>query len=179
MRELDANDLRALIRLIPPVRTLREDVEKGLHLETFAGSGDLVVRTLQALREQIYHITQDAYIAALEPDVDESSKDRTKFSQVLLITGQLLAFLEQQTGTAGIGGERRGNYHVQTAPHIDLNMGDMIGGQADRLMDVIGSAMRYVKAPKPPTPPTPPRPPRGPKTKHDIMYDYDEDDDDE
>src|SRR5690606_2920409 len=97
MRELDVNGLRALIKLIAPLRALREDVEKSLHLEMYSSAGDLAVRSLEALHEQILDITQDRYVAALTVDAGRGG-DREKFSQVLLVSGQLLAYLEAQTG---------------------------------------------------------------------------------
>jgi hypothetical protein len=189
MKSIDVNDLRALIALIPPVRALREDVEKSIHLELYPGTGDLSVRTFRSLRDQVARITDDPYVAALELDVEETTKDKQKAAQVLIGTGQLLAYLEAQTGTGGLNGERRGNYSVQTAPNIHLDMGDVIGGQMDRVMDVINNALRGIPGasgrrgqmpPEPPMPPRPPRPPREPRERHERHeYLYREDDEDD
>jgi hypothetical protein len=181
MKDLNVTELRALIKLIAPLRALREDVEKALHLEIHSGSGDLAVRSLTAIRDQIYQVTQDPYVAALTLDLDEGTKDRAKFAQVLLISGQLLAYVEAETGTAGIAGERRGHYSVQTAPNISLNMGDVMDGGMDRLMDFVNGTMRE-GMPRPPKPPKPPKPPRVPnveKLKRDILRQYVDFDDEE
>ena len=191
MRELNVNDLRALIRLISPLRALREDIEKSLLLELYTGSGNLAVRSLEALRDQILEITQDRYVAALTLDYVESSGDREKFSQVLLVSGQLLAYLAAQTGVDIAGGNQKQQYSVQTAPNISLNMGDVVSGQADKIMDfvegTISNAMRGVKTPKPPKPPKPPKGPHfgegfpGPKPKRGegFFYQSEDDEDDE
>ncbi|MFO7322207.1 MAG: hypothetical protein DIU68_010785 [Chloroflexota bacterium] len=182
MRELDVNDLRALIRLIAPLRALREDVEKSLHLELYSGAGDLAVRSLTALRDQVLEITQDPYIEALSLDA-YAGDDREKFSQVMLISGQLLAYLEAQTGVSLAAHPGRQHYSVQTAPNVHLNMGDVVGGQAEKIMDFVESAvanaMRGIggrggpRPPRPPRPPEPPRPPRGErKRREDDAYDY-------
>jgi hypothetical protein len=189
MRELDVNGLRALIKLIPPLRALREDVEKSLHLEMYASVGDLAVRSLTALCEQIYEVTQDRYVASLVVDPNVGG-DREKFSQVLLVSGQLLAYLEAQTGV-NVTSTGRQQYSVQTAPNVHLNMGDVVGGQADKIMDFVESAMRGVRPPKPPKAPKPPKGPKGvdlgddfpfgkkPKRGEGFFYVHDTDDDDD
>lgn len=180
MHELDVHELRALIRLIAPLRALREDVEKGLHLELYTGSGNLAARSLSALRDQAWQITQDPYIAALELDTNAGG-DKEKFSQVLLVSGQLLAWLEAQTGV-GAAAMGRQNYSVQTAPNVHLNMGDVVGGQAEKIMDFVESAMsnamRGFGGPRPPRPPRPPQPPR-PERKRREGDDYEPGDEDE
>ena len=45
--------LRALIRLIPPARALRDDLDKSIHLELYAGTGDLAVGSFEGLRAAI------------------------------------------------------------------------------------------------------------------------------
>ena len=59
---------------------------------------------------------------------------------------------------------------MQTAPNITLDMGDVIGGQADRIMDMVNSALGGF-----PRPPKPPQPPRPPKSKRDVSF-YDDED---
>lgn len=188
MRELDVNGLRALIKLIPPLRALREDVEKSLHLELYSNAGELAVRSLEALREEVLEITQDRYVAALMLDSGNGG-DREKFSQVLLVSGQLLAYLEAQTGVNVAAMAGRQHYSVQTAPNVHLNMGDMVGGQADKLMSFVESAMSGALRGKPPKPPKPPKPQRGPhfdeegfpgpKPKRGEGFYYRDDEDDE
>ena len=57
--------LRALIRLIPPARALKEDLEKSIHLELYSGTGALAVRSFQGLQASVSTITDDPYVAAL------------------------------------------------------------------------------------------------------------------
>lgn len=160
MKPLSADDLRALIRLIGPVRALREDTEKSLVLETYPGTGAMAVRTFRSLRDQIAQIAQDEHVAGLDVDADETSKDKALVSQVMIASGQLLAYLEAETGLTGIASGGKGNYQVQTAPNIELNMGDLIGGQVDRVMDIVNDALRNMgRVPRPPRPPEPPQPP--------------------
>lgn len=191
MRELNVNDLRALIRLISPLRALREDIEKSLLLELYSGSGNLAVRSLEALRDQVLEITEDRYVAALTLDAGNGG-DREKFSQVLLISGQLLAYLEAQTGVGGASSNQKQRYSVQTAPNISLNMGDIVSGQADKIMDFVegamNNAMRGMKTPKPPKPPKPAKGPNfdeagfpgmKPKRGEGFFYQSDDDEDEE
>jgi hypothetical protein len=192
MRELNVNDLRALIRLISPLRALREDIEKSLLLELYTGSGNLAVRSLEALRDQVLEITQDRYVAALTLDDVPGGGDREKFSQVLLVSGQLLAYLEAQTGVDVASANKKQQYSVQTAPNISLNMGDVVSGQADKIMDFVegamNNAMRGIRPPKPPKPPRRPEPPPRPdfgdhfpggKSKRGEGFFYESDDEDE
>lgn len=192
MRELNVNDLRALIRLISPLRALREDIEKSLLLELYTGSGNLAVRSLEALRDQVLEITQDRYVAALTLDDVPGGGDREKFSQVLLVSGQLLAYLEAQTGVDVASANKKQQYSVQTAPNISLNMGDVVSGQADKIMDFVegamNNAMRGIRPPKPPKPPRRPEPPPhsdfgdrfpGGKPKRGEGFFYGSDDEDE
>jgi hypothetical protein len=112
MKSLTVEDLRALIRLIPPLRALRDDVEQSLHLETFEGTGDLAVRSFRGLQASIARITEDPYVEGLTLDIVDGMKDKHKLSQVMLASGQLLAYLEGQTGVSG--GGHPGRSHVHT-----------------------------------------------------------------
>jgi hypothetical protein len=146
MKSLTVEDLRALIRLIPPLRALRDDVEQSLHLETFEGMGDLAVRSLRGLQASIWRLTEDPYIEMLSLDIAEGTKDRHKLAQVMLASGQLLAYLEGQTGVSS-GGSHPGRPHIRPFEH------DLHG-----VADVIKRAVR-VPPPVPPVPPVPPPPP--------------------
>ena len=42
-------DLNALIRLIPPARTLKNDLEASLHMELYSGTGDIAVKSYNNL----------------------------------------------------------------------------------------------------------------------------------
>lgn len=175
MRDMDINDLRALIRLIPPLRSLVDEVEKSIHLELYHGTGDLAVRSYRGLRETALNIIDDPYLVSLELDVAPQTDDRQKVAQVMMAANQLLAYIESQAGVRGISAPR-GSYSVQTAPNISLDMGDVIGGQIDRVMDVVRDAMRSI--PKPPKPPRPPEHLQRKQRRVEVEIDYDDDDDD-
>jgi hypothetical protein len=114
MQETGDERLRALIRLIPPARALRDDLEKSIHLELYQGTGDLAVKSFQGLHASITKITDDPYVASLSLSVPKNATDKEKVSLARLAAGQLAAYLEGQTGLVGMGGG--GNIHIQTAP---------------------------------------------------------------
>jgi hypothetical protein len=122
MAETGDDRLRALIRLIPPVRALKEDLEQSIHLETFAGTGDLAVRSFQGLQASVARITDDPYVGSLALTVPEGAGDKEKVSLARLAAGQLVGYLEGQTGLVGLGGggEGRSHINVQRAPMINL-----------------------------------------------------------
>ena len=111
--------LRALIRLIPPARALKDDLEKSIHLELYAGIGDLAVHSFQGLQSSVARITNDPYVASLTLRVAPSATDREKVSLVLLAAGQLLAYLEGQTGLVGALGGKGVNISIQKAPFVN------------------------------------------------------------
>lgn len=133
--------LRALIRLIPPARALKEELEKSIHLELYAGTGDLAVRSFQGLQASVNRISADPYVASLELQAAPAASDREKVSLSLLAAGQLLAYLEGQTGVAGL--TKSGDWHLQTAPNIAVNNIEGLGpGGADKVMEMITSAVK-------------------------------------
>jgi hypothetical protein len=152
MKSLTVEDLRSLIRLIPPLRALRDDVEQSLHLETFEGTGDLAVRSFQGLQASIVRITEDPYVEALTLDIVDGMKDKHKLSQVMLASGQLLAYLEGQTG---VNSMRHGR------PPMHAQRPDLHG-----VADVI---KRVVVPPAPPVPPAPHAPPV-PPAPPDVVW---------
>ncbi len=105
MAETRDDTLRALIRLIPPARALKEDLEKSLHLEIYAGTGNMAVKSYQGIQASVARITDDPYAATLSLDVPENATDKEKVSLVRLAAGQLVAYLEGYIGLVGIGGE--------------------------------------------------------------------------
>lgn len=161
MKQLTIDDLRALIRLIPAARALQTELEKTLHLETYDAVGGLAVRSFAGLQSSVYEITQDAYVAALAIGTGDGLSDRQLISQAILAAGQLIAYLEGQTGVAGLTG--RQSMSVQTAPTITLNMDGFHGGpiETERIMETVDRALRY-RPPAPPAPPTPVVPPAPP-----------------
>lgn len=144
MAEMNGDALRSLIRLIPPARALKEDLEKSIHLELYAGTGDLAARSFQGLQASVAQITDDPYIASLSLNVTQTATDKEKVSLVLLAAGQLLAFLEGQTGlgSMGSGGGKSGNLHVQRAPNISItNVEGLSSAGADRVVEMAAKAV--------------------------------------
>ena len=114
------SQLRALIRLLPPARTLKEQLEKSLHLEIYGGTGDFAVNSFKGIHASISRLTDDPYVAALAIQVPDGAGDREKVSLALLAASQLAAYLEGETGLINLGGGGKGG-HIQTAPNINLN----------------------------------------------------------
>jgi hypothetical protein len=168
MKQLTIDDLRALIRLIPAARALQAELEKTLHLETYDSVGGLAVRSFTGLQASVYGITEDPYVAALAIDADSGLSDRQRVSQAILAAGQLIAYLEGQTGVAGLTGKQ--STHVQTAPTITLNMDGFHGGpiETERIMETVDRALRY-RPPVPPAPPTPVVPPLPPAPQMPVV----------
>lgn len=119
----DDSTLRGLIRLIPPARALKEQLEQFIHLEIYAGTGDMALASLKGLQQSVAQLTNDPYVATLAPTVPEGLGDKEKVSFALLAAGQLCAYMEGQTGlVGGFGGKNGGtNIHIQKAPSISLN----------------------------------------------------------
>lgn len=118
MAEIRDDQLRSLIRLIPPARALKEQLEEQIHLELSDGLGDYAVRTVQGLHASVSRLTDDdPYVASMGLSVVDDADDRKKVSLALLASSQLVAFLEGQTGLSGFGGGNAKN--IQTAPHIN------------------------------------------------------------
>ncbi len=118
------NTLRALIRLIPPARALKEELEKGLHMELYEGAGEMAVRSFQGLQTSVARLTADPYVESLSARVHPDADDKQKVAVTLLAIGQLLAYLEGQTGLPGVGG---GDYYMQLAPNINVLSGSIEG----------------------------------------------------
>ena len=118
----DESTLRSLIRLMPPARALKEQLEKSMHLETYAGTGDAAMQMLNGLQQSVARLVNDPYIAVLAPTVPAGADDQQKVSLALLAASQLLAYMEGETGLTGSGGGGDGgNIHIQKAPMISLN----------------------------------------------------------
>lgn len=130
--------LRALIRYIQPATQLRRDVEQSLMLETYAGTGDMLVRTYTGLHASIVKITDDPYVEALKIEVSTNASDKEKASLVMLASGQLLAFLQSQTGVPG--GLEGGNNHIQTAPQIIINASN--AENKEEMMKLVSKALK-------------------------------------
>jgi hypothetical protein len=122
MADAGEDRIRALIRLIPPVRALKEDLEQSLHLETFAGTGDLAVRSFQGLQASVARVTDDPYVGTLVVSIPDGAGDKEKVSLARLAAGQLASYLEGQTGLVSLGGSSggSGNINIQKAPMLNF-----------------------------------------------------------
>jgi hypothetical protein len=114
--------IRGMIRLIPPASALKNDLEKALHLELHAGAGDMAVKTYGGLHESVAALADDPYVNALSIDLTPGLTDRDKIGLVVLMAGQIEAYLKGQTGVAGTG-EAGGNHsiNIQSAPNLNGN----------------------------------------------------------
>ena len=130
--------LRALIRLIPPARALKEDLERSIHLEIYAGTGDLAIKSLNGLLASAAAITNDPYLATLTLTAPEQAGDKEKVSLALLAAGQLAAYLEGQTGLVSHGADRGSSY--VTAPSIAITGNTGVPSQTIDKMLEIGEA---------------------------------------
>ena len=117
--------IRGLIRLIPSTRALKQDLEKNLHMDLYSGSGEMAVRSYSGIRESIASLTDDPYVEALALIVDPKLTEKEKVSLVVFMAGQLVAYLEGQTGLIGMGGEN--NVSIQTAPNFQGSSNNVIG----------------------------------------------------
>jgi hypothetical protein len=133
--------LRALIRLIPPARALKEDLERSILLEIYAGTGDLAIRSFNGLLASAAAITNDPYLATLTLTSPEQAGDKEKVSLALLAVGQLAAYLEGQTGLVSLG-SGKGNSYV-TAPQISINGNAGVPSQTiDKMLEIGEKAIK-------------------------------------
>lgn len=98
MAEIGGDTLRALIRLIPPARTLRDDLEKSIHLEHYDGTGDVAVRSFRTLQRSVSQVIDDPYVAALCAELPDDATDKEKVWEAFLAAGQLLEYLGARAG---------------------------------------------------------------------------------
>jgi hypothetical protein len=148
MAQTSDDQLRSLIRLIPPARALRDDLERSIHLETFMGTGDMAIRSFQGLQASVARIIDDPYAATISLSVPEGANDQEKVSLVRLAAGQLVAYLEGQTGLAGSGGggygNKGGNITIQKAPTVTFSAITGVDSEALKKMVEMGSeAMKH------------------------------------
>jgi hypothetical protein len=142
--------LRALIRLIPPTRALKEDLEQSLHLELYGGTGDLAIRSFRGLQASVAAITKDAYVQALAIDVAASATDKEKVSVARLAAGQLAAYLEGQTGLVTLGGGDSGSkINIQKAPTVSINAINGVPAETiNRIAEIGNKAMDHPGEPE-------------------------------
>jgi hypothetical protein len=157
MAAITDDTLRSLIRLIPPARALKEDLERSLTMETFMGTGDMAVRSFEGLRASVASVTNDPYVSSLTITVPENSNDQEKVSLVRLAAGQLLAYLEGQTGLSGSGGGwggggGGGNINIQKAPMVTFSAITGVNDAALAKMVEMGQEALKHKGEEEPTP---------------------------
>lgn len=105
------DNLRALIRMLPPARALRQELKAVIAAETFEGVGKLAVRNFSGLLNSIMSLTDDgAYLDTLsvEPSGSGETADKEQVMAVLFSLSQLIAYLEGQIGLPASGGDEAG-----------------------------------------------------------------------
>ncbi len=139
MNQLTVEGLRSLIRLTIPLQKLREDAEQSIHLEYYQGNGNLFIRTFQGLRDKVLQIIDDPYVANMEFDLNDHITDREKVTQTLILSGQLLSYLQAETGTQGLSNQ--GRTSIQTAPYVILNTSNTDKQSKAKAIDVVRRAL--------------------------------------
>lgn len=89
----DNNSL--LPRYYRAAHRLRDDLKRAIYMEMYRGMGDTAVRTYRGLHEGVMRETDDPFVMALAlEELDADMNDKAKIGMVSLLTGQLLAYLE-------------------------------------------------------------------------------------
>lgn len=138
---MSEESLRALIRLLSPLSTLREDLEQSLHLELFHGSGEAMARTFEGLRASAARSIDDPYIDALEAEFSQDMNDRDRIALIYVLTGQLLAYVQAEVGLSGPLVGRGRSTHLQTAPSIVVNASGADPETAQETMRLVQRAL--------------------------------------
>lgn len=129
-------DLNALIRLIPPARTLKNDLEASLHMELYTGIGDIAVKSYNNLHASVSKFIDDPYVKSLVLEVPEEASDKEKVLLARLASSQLVACLESQTGLVGHGEGSGGNSYY-TAPVFNGSISDISNETLERIMGFV------------------------------------------
>ena len=130
-------DLRALIRLIPPARVLKNDLEESIYKELYEGTGDLAVKSYNNLHANVARLIDDPYVKSLALEVPEKTNDKEKVLLTRLASSQLVAYLEGHTGLVGGGGSSGSTYHI----------GPMINGPISVSNETLEKMIGLVKNP--------------------------------
>jgi len=112
MAETSGENLRALIRLIPPARALSKELDKMMQMELADGVGDMVLKNFKGLLDTITRLVDEPYPATLAVELHEGATDKQKITAVMLANSQLIAYLEAQAGITGreeAGAKKRDN----------------------------------------------------------------------
>jgi len=112
------SNLRALIRLIPMARAMKDEVDKIANLELYEGGGDLIAASFQRLLAGVTRLTDDPYVASLGEGLSGDLSDKQKVLAVTLAVSQLTAYIESETGLANLGGG--GGHNYNTGPNINI-----------------------------------------------------------
>ena len=135
---MSEENLRTLIRLIPPARALSDNLEKNIEMELYDGTGDMAVQTYEGLLASIAAIDESPFIAGLRLKVPEGAGEKEKVALVQLAANQLLAYLEGQTGLVGMGGG--GGDRQYNSPAISIaNIKGVPSSTIDSMLDVAGA----------------------------------------
>lgn len=129
-------DLNALIRLIPPVRALKNDLEESIHMELYVGTGDLAVKSYNNLHANVIRFLADPYVESLAIEVPEKANDREKVLLARLASSQLVACLESQTGLVGHWGNSGGNSYYN-APVFNGPISDVSNETLEKMIGVV------------------------------------------
>ena len=124
-------DLSALIRLIPPARAMKDDLEASLHMELYTGIGDIVVKSYNNLHASVSRIISDPYVKSLALEVPEKASDKEKVLLARLASSQLVACLESQTGLVGVSSSGNSYY---TAPVFNGSISDIDNETLERII---------------------------------------------
>ncbi|MEM9950605.1 MAG: hypothetical protein AAF846_03310 [Chloroflexota bacterium] len=87
-------DMRNLKRTLNALTRLRKDMRGMIPMEVYKGMGNVVVRTYTALHTSVKQELDDPFINALVIDLPDDATDRQKVTQVNLLAGQLLSYVE-------------------------------------------------------------------------------------
>jgi hypothetical protein len=136
MVQTSEDTLRTLIRMIPAARTLRDDLEKSLMMDTYQGTGNAALSTCKGLLDCVATITGDEYIKNLVTVAPPETPEKDKVAIARLTAGQILAYLEGQTGLPSQMGGGESSIKIQKAPNI--NMGSIHGMTSEAIGEMMG-----------------------------------------
>jgi hypothetical protein len=129
-------DLNALIRLIPPARALKKDLEESIHTELYEGTGDMAVKSYNNLHSSVSRLIDDPYVESLVLDAPEKANDREKVLLARLASSQLVAYLEGQTGLVSQGGGSSGNSYY-SAPVINGSISSVSNETLEKMIGLV------------------------------------------
>lgn len=88
------SNINQLKRTRNALNRLRTDTRHMVSMETHHGMGNVLVRTYIALYQSVNEIVDDPLVTALKIDLPDDANDSQKVTQVTVLTGQLLSFVE-------------------------------------------------------------------------------------